>query len=74
MTRWRRIVITSTGSVMTARMRMRDEQRGHTNGPISYTFAMSLAHAERHAGSGTVQARDSARESSPSVLCDSFPP
>ncbi len=39
---------------MTAMSFISDPQRGQTNGSTSYTFAMSLAHAERQALCGTV--------------------
>jgi hypothetical protein len=52
--RWRRIFLTSAGSMITARIRIFEEQRGQTIGSISLTFAISLAHAERQADSGTL--------------------
>jgi len=52
-TRGRRIFFTSPGSVMTARMRIFEEQRGQIKGSISWILAISLAHAERQEDSGT---------------------
>lgn len=39
--RWRRILRTSEGSVMTAMSFISDPQRGHINGSTSYTFAIN---------------------------------
>ena len=54
LTRRRRIVRTSAESVMTAMSLISEPHRGQTNGLISYTYAISLAHAERPAACDTV--------------------
>jgi hypothetical protein len=70
LSRWRRILRTPAESVMTAMSLISDPHRGQSNGlslsasrpavppwgSISYTFALSLAHAERQAACDTVEA------------------
>ena len=43
--RWRRIFLTSSGSVIIARILMGEPQRPQTIGSTSYTFAIRRAHA-----------------------------
>ena len=52
--RWRRILATSAGLVMTAMSFISDRQRGQISGSTSYTFAIGLAHAERQVRCVTV--------------------
>ena len=47
LTRCRRILFTSSGSVITARIPIGEPHRGQVRGSTSYTSAMSLAHVER---------------------------
>ena len=51
--RWRRILRTCWGSVMTARTRIWEPQRVQRKGSTSYTFASSRAQAERDSLSDT---------------------
>jgi len=54
LSRWRRILRTSGGSVMSAMSFISEPHRGQSIGSTSYAFAISLAQADRQAACGTV--------------------
>jgi hypothetical protein len=54
LTRWRRILRTSAGSVMIAMRFISDPHRGQSKGSTSQTFAISRAQAELQAACDTV--------------------